>query len=235
MIEIEVEKLVRAEMSTPYPYDFRPPPKESEKPLEQMGQAYNRWDTTRRVNPFIRSDNATGFEGFFVGVKNGNEELAPQEVAFRIAELGCKALKILKLRHKSNPGYLSKMWKLIKGEVFDMDILADLNSLLMIQIAQLRMQIVPEINKEGDYFRKEIYELLRNEKMEFLVAGEKVKYVTQHRLSVPLLKKPTQDKAIYVSHDTFTTDELREGYRFMSELGKAGYPLSRLMLTRRPW
>jgi len=184
---------------------------------------WNRWDMTRRTNPFVKEQDSTGFEGYFVGLG-----LPSEEVALRIAEIGCKALLSFGYFHKNEPSFLRKVWKVIKGEVYDLSILAELNACLLENMARLRMQVVPQQNAAGDEFLTNISRLVDGERIFYRVSRDttsKVSGVTGHGIAVPITPPKEQLIAISVNESTFSVDRLREGYAFMKLLGRAGYPL----------
>jgi hypothetical protein len=131
--------------------------------------------------------------------------------------------------HPGNPGFVGEVWRVAKGEKFNLEILAELNACLMENLARLRVQVLPQVNKTGDEFRQSIARQVQSEKIYY--HGDDI--VSEHGIAVPKAKAVLQSKAITVSDATFTTDKLRQGYAFMRLLGKAGYPLLLLELHQR--
>ncbi len=192
--------------------------------LTQMNKGWNRWDATRQENSSIQAQDATGLEGYFEGM-----DLTPEEVANKIAELGILALKSMKNYHSQDAGYMGKVWKVAKGEKYDLAILAELNACLLANLARLRMQVLPQVNRKGADFRTNIANQVQAEKVYYHGNGT----LEEHGIAVPKNTSELQKRAISVTDATFTTDELRRGYAFMKLLGKAGYPPLLLALREK--
>jgi len=214
--------LIQVAKPVPYPDFFSIPAPEQKSKLQPYERAWNRWDATRRLNPFIEEQGATGFEGYFVGIG-----LVPEEVAQKIAEMGSQTIQGIKRLHALDPSYLRRVWRVARGETYDDRVLQELNACLMANIGRLRMQVLPQLNKEGDSFRTEVARMLQGQTMAY--QGEHGK-VEEHMITVPA--KSSSGRRIAVTEGTFTKDQLREGYAFMKLLGRAGYPLLRLSLAK---
>lgn len=209
----------------PFPGWFPIPRTEEElRMLAKMDQGYLRWDATRRFNPLIEEQGTTGFEGYYIGLG-----MPPEDVANAIAQLGCSTIEAIKRLHRNDPSYFRRLWKVASGELFDIDVLAELNAQLLANTARLRMQVQPHTNKEGAMFRENVANMMRGKHLEY--TGEQG-IVQNHVIEIP--KNADQHGAIRVNEQTtFPKDSLREGYRFMVLLGKSGYPLVQLAIHRR--
>ena len=209
---------------SPFPRFFSLPDSSEMGKLDQMNQGWNRWTATRYLNPFIKDQSATGFEGYYIGLG-----LEPTAVAAKIAELGSMTIRSLHMLHRNDSSYFSRLWKVAKGEIYDRKILEELNTCLLANIARLRTQILPQKNLVGDEFRNKIIDMVKGEEVHYL--GENG-LVQKHEIAIPLEKVSRQKNVITVDEHTFSTDKLREGYAFMQLLGKAGYPLVQLAIRK---
>lgn len=208
------------EIKKPAPY-LLSEPTGTEGAMHMYDEPYLRWYAVRELNPFIYPD-ATGFEGYFVGLNYSTEQVAQS-----LAQLGATTLRTLRMLHRSEPMFMSKLWKVVKGELKqgeapDQAILSELDVCLSANIARLRLQVAPERNKKGHIFRKMIAQMVQGEHIQYLSEGG---VVHGHIMPIPT-RLSTEGRV--VRPQEFRTQELSDGYLFMQSLGKAGYPLLRL-------
>lgn len=216
-------KWVTVQKPVPYPGFFGTPTPSEQQRLnsDRTLKGFERWTATRYTNPFIEAQTATGFEGYFIGLG-----FSPEEVADQIAQLGCNVLESFRRLHPNNGSYMSTVWKVAKGEVYNQEILAELNAVLGATTARLRVNVLPQKNPHGSDYRNRIASLMEGQRIEYKVEDE---VVTSHTMKV---LTGDQTSAIPVDERTFSGDALRRGYAFMQLLGRAGYPLVRLTVRR---
>lgn len=213
----------------PYTDFFQLPSLEDQAVLQRLEPGWKRWALTRELNPFIKQQGATGFEGYFVG-----RHLSPQEVGYEIASLGHSTLEAIHRYNHHKPGYMKKVWRVAKWEVEGMkpveiiDVLQELNTELVGIMARLSMNILPQINREGADFHARVAGMVDPHPISY---GGSNGLVQHHEMVMPIKKH--QEGAIMMDDTEFSLDTLREGYMFMQYLGRAGYPLLRLALQRR--
>lgn len=223
--------LVEALKPVPLHY-FGVPSTEDANKIRRYEEAFHRWTATRHVNPFIDSPSATGFEGYYVGVK---EPQAADEVALAIAMLGAGILRTEQKLHRYQPRHIDALWRVANNEQYDRVLLGVLNSWLLTTIGRLRPQL--NGNQEGTKFRERIATVTTGKKLVYYKSTDDKHLASLHGMHVPNSQSEPGGRLMidgnyFKAKDGYSSSELNDGYDLMQVLGKFGYPLVNLALMR---
>lgn len=186
--------------------------------LQSFAPAYMRWMATRFANPFIASENATGLEGYWVGTTH-----YPQVVANDIAKLGVDQLASLKRFHPHDFTYMNKVWKVLRGELLDVQIMEELSATLGAVLGRLRMKVYPTLNPTGDQFRRDVAKAVEFQP-KIVFHRDEIDQIVGHTIALPVDAQP--------GVTAVEPDKNLEGYAFMNLLARIGYPGVRAVVQR---
>lgn len=207
----------------PAPFTYFKLPSPSDMPfLRKAEKGYIRWNTTRNINPYIKLEDSSGLDAFYLG--SGKTAI---EVALAISEFGKKTIQGIRALHPYNPNYVNRLLKVACDELYDPKLIEEMNTYLMMNIAIHRRILSSSRDKEGERFRNKVADLVKNEQILYLGDSS----VTKHKIPIPTQVQPAS--AIAVTPALFQDDEQREAYDFMCQLGKFGYPLVQLLIQKK--
>jgi hypothetical protein len=132
-------------------------------------------------------------------------------------------LAALKRLHPHDFGYTNRVWKVLRGELVDAGIMAELSAVLGAVLGRLRMKVYPTLNPTGDAFRREVAQEVEFQPKIVFHRDEHTQIVS-HDISLPL----------DAQHNVSEVDPEKnpDGYVFMDLLARLGYPGVRAVVQR---
>lgn len=177
----------------------------------EMKAAYESWQA-------VRAAGKTGFEGYFVG-----NELSPQKVWMKIADLGRMVLSTEKQLHPEGFWHFGRV---ARGEKVDVEVLRDLDAIFGSLLGRGRALVSK--SPEGTRFRNGV----RASVMPLLKSYAYYTDDGTNRLMRSYRLPKVDGKGLVSPKQPVDADpKLIDGFEFMKRIGMMGEPMLRLVLN----